>query len=125
MHWKKSQRTGCVGAPTVAGCAGCAAEVLHDGPSGKKKVAIQSAASSGWATSDDHCAKAGVYQVVTSCESQRRGSELSLANHILQNTKVEIWIFILLVSLTFNILELTHICQDCIVEFAPEPYLSL
>ena len=34
-------------------------QVLHDGPSGKKKVAFQSAASIGWATSDDRCVKAG------------------------------------------------------------------
>ena len=48
--------------------------MLHDGRSGKKKVAIQSAQSIGWATSDDRCVKAGVYEVVRSCESQRRGS---------------------------------------------------
>ena len=62
--------------------------MLHDGRSGKKKVAIQSAQSIGWATSDDRCVKAGVYEVVRSCESQRRaGSRLSLFETILQETE--------------------------------------
>ena len=59
--------------------------MLHDGRSGKKKVAIQSAQSIGWATSDDRCVKAGVYEVVRSCESQRRRA--SLFETILQETE--------------------------------------
>ena len=83
---EKAQRTGSASAQAaIAGrrTAGCAAELLHDGPSGKKKVSIQSAASIGWATSDD---ESRLFTKLKDLVKAKREAPSSLFETILQKT---------------------------------------